>query len=70
MIFVNMGVVGIPKYHCFSQTGINKMLPWRGIDRIDPEEKWQIGIYYIIPDHACSRSDLSPLSSCPFPNNE
>ena len=39
MIFVNMGVVGIPKYYCFSQKGVNKMLPWRRIDRIGPVEE-------------------------------
>ncbi|MEI6293691.1 MAG: hypothetical protein WCP36_08405 [Methanomicrobiales archaeon] len=38
MIFVKMGVVGIPEYPVFSKNGVNQMLPWRGIDRIEPIE--------------------------------
>ena len=34
-IFVKMGVVGIPEYPVFSFNGVNKMVPWRGIDRIE-----------------------------------
>jgi hypothetical protein len=36
MIFVKMGVVGIPEYPVFSKNGVTQMLPWRGIDRIEP----------------------------------
>lgn len=32
MIFVKMGVVGIPEYPVFSKNGVTQMLPWRGID--------------------------------------
>jgi len=35
VIFVKMGVVGIPKYPVFSFNGVNRMLSWRGIDRIE-----------------------------------
>lgn len=34
-----MGVVGIPEYPVFSQNGVNKMLPWWIIDRIEPVEE-------------------------------
>jgi hypothetical protein len=38
MIFVKMGVVGIPEYPVFSKNGVAQMLPWQGIDRIEPVE--------------------------------
>ena len=38
VIFVKMGVVGIPEYPVFAFGGVNRMLPWRGIDRIEPVE--------------------------------
>jgi len=31
VIFVKMGVVGIPEYPVFSFNGVNRMLSWRGL---------------------------------------
>jgi len=39
MIFVKMGVVGIPEYPVFSKTGVAQMLSWRGIDQIEPVDE-------------------------------
>ena len=39
MIFVNMGVVGIPEYPVFSINRVPQMLSWRGIDLIEPVEE-------------------------------
>ena len=37
MIFVDFGVVGIPEFPVFaSLKGVNRLLSWRGIDRIEP----------------------------------
>jgi len=36
VIFVKMGVVGIPEYPVFSFNGVNRMVPWRGIDSLGP----------------------------------
>ena len=37
MIFVDFGVVGIPEFPIFaSLKGVNRLLSWRGIDRIEP----------------------------------
>jgi hypothetical protein len=39
MIFVDFGVVGVPEWPVFSSLkGVTRMLPWRGIDRIEPLE--------------------------------
>ena len=38
VIFVKMGVVGIPEYLVFAFGGVNRMVPWRGIDMIEPME--------------------------------
>ena len=35
VIFVKMGVVGVPEYPFFSFNGVNRMLPWRGIDSLE-----------------------------------
>jgi hypothetical protein len=35
VIFVKMGVVGIPEYPVFSFNGVTMMVPWRGIAEID-----------------------------------
>lgn len=35
-IFIKMGVVGIPEWPVFSIHGVNRMIPWRGIDQIEP----------------------------------
>jgi len=37
-VFVKMGVVGIPEYPVFAFGGVNRMVPWRGINRIEPVE--------------------------------
>ena len=34
-IFVKMGVVGVPEYSVFSFNGVNRMLSWREIDKIE-----------------------------------
>ena len=37
LIFVDFGVVGIPEFPVFaSLKGVNRLLSWRGIDRIEP----------------------------------
>ena len=35
VIFGKMGVVGIPEYPVFSFNGVNRMVPLRGIDRLE-----------------------------------
>ena len=40
MIFVDFGVVGVPEFPVFSSlNGVNRLLSWRGIDRIEPAEE-------------------------------
>jgi hypothetical protein len=35
VIFVKTGVVGIPEYSVFAFGGVNRMVPWLGIERIE-----------------------------------